>query len=861
MKIYKNKTRKILGVATAILLATSAVSCVDETFKDCAEMEPIDGFAVQFRVSALSEGEEDDLSENTYEDYISPNSLRVLIFDENDKFLFEVKKKNIFNAESRGKAYYVRMSGTELDEYLAEYEDGDKPILDKNFKAAVLANWPESIEGRRYTYTSDVSSDPFVRNEEWLYNSELEQGDDLFKLSHLAYDNVYGPLETPIDGPYEDTGSNPQLQQSVFQHLVLQESDDMFARGGGKMGVYSVWVDNFHHSSVDAEIFIRNLDSSVDWELIPNAQVLEGGDYHTRSMVSYKRNDRRGSYKIKDVWKVWNFSNGNEDILTYNTDNARAKSFWKKQNEDLLTSPLARGDNFNDLDGLSFTGTSSYDQNEGYVTVNAGSVSTTGGGGGWWGDMGDPVTTMQNNYFHFRVKGEGIVRVVADRTNGQDPQEGDILVRTSPPNSQNTTDSPLMDYDDDMFVELTSTGAGVYRFMADPSMDEYLDVYVYANGRSMNIYEVGFIATMKVYDADRINVKPDRDHLIPMYGVQEFEPIRDYLTPNTLFNLSDPSLNTKLTDADGNEYKWRDVFMLRSVAKVELLIDKNLLSSVDAAHVFMRSMNRSARCEPIDVWTPTNLLWYGSDFGNYPAPFDNGNYSYLGSDNQPKYTSILGINTERSNIKSYGPFYDASYNEATESSFGETFRRKSAWYYGVWRNEKDWDWGIYHDKNQYNPNNSPQYPRVFNPRVDRSDLTHFIEAGEEGGFKKYVLYMPEKCTDDPDSRGRLSSGPMIPHIELRFEDKYGNELTDNNSIKSHGAYRIYFTDYNNGEPNDLLNRNRDGYSENYANLIAPLYPIIRNHVYRFKVTGLNPNEINFQICDPAGRTAHNITFN
>lgn len=815
--MYKYIHKIILKAGVVFLGITGLAGCVDDDLQPCeGEYEAVDGFAFQFRIAPIEDDGycSGDTDWEGYENYIDPTNLRVLIFDKDDKFIFEVEKKHIFQDNvNSDRAYYVKMSGADLNHYLTAVYDEEsedpairtpKPILDEKFKVAVLANWPKIVEGRRVTEDSNnpyTGGDPMVENIMIPYNGQFNIRDDIFKLSHLAFDNVYG-ISKKENG--ELTG---EMATEMFDHLIeIQRNVGDYADNRGKMGVYSVWVHNFFQSNYEALDFIRSGEdgNGVKWHY---DKCKEDANHDITSHYGYHRTARMGNYTteydIRDVWRDWNFTNGNK--VKYNTENPKVSDYWSHQNRVLLNDKMPESGSFENLDGLSFIGSMILNK-DGTIRISSSA----------------PSTGFGTDYFKLRIKGEGTLHIISDNM----PQ----VISTTPGDGKRTVLKPT-EYDA-VPNELTEVdGLFEYIFRFDPQTDEYLDARIYGD---MNVYEIYSINSGDVYVTDRISEVPTTDYLIPMYGVQEFEPIRPFIEPNTLFSLSD--INTNVCK-NKEEYPYKKIYLLRSLAKIELLVSKEV-HDYNPSHIALRSINRSARCEPLDVWTPTEILWEG--------------LSYKGK-------TFDGVDEEIANIKKYSYFYDG------ESTGAIDYKKKQAWFYKAWEIDKNWDWNKSEnsDNNQlvnYFDNDS-EYPRILNARVDRGDFTHFNYTGQTSdGYYRYIAYMPEKYIDDPNMQGNLKTIPKVAHIEIRFED-----LNDNVSLTSHGAYRIYFAKYNEeGDPfNGLDNRmNYDDYiTAHPKETLGTLYPVIRNHIYRFTVQTLNSTDIKFQICTPASRIANDITFN
>lgn len=299
-------------------------------------------------------------------------------------------------------------------------------------------------------------------------------------------------------------------------------------------------------------------------------------------------------------------------------------------------------------------------------------------------------------------------------------------------------------------------------------------------------------------------VMPTVEQPIPMYGIQEFGALKDVWKEDTVFDLSNFDRMTPPS------YKYSDIWLLRSVAKVELLIP----ASMEPHSVFLRSANRSARCEPVDVIANTKDIWFDTSNANTSEHDSNCEWSQL-------------VNNPRA------PFYNP---EGTLDSYQDAL----AWYYGRWdyvrRPVADTD---------------GEYPHILNPVIDRSDFTCFLETeSEETQYKRYVLYVPEKFVDDPEIDGDPTSDPKVCHIEFRVSGDPTEDLDDDN------CYRIYFVDKGmTGKVEEVtFEKDESGTVLNWENMyekdldnLKQHWPIMRNHWYTFTVKDANSMYLNVNV--------------
>lgn len=366
--------------------------------------------------------------------------------------------------------------------------------------------------------------------------------------------------------------------------------------------------------------------------------------------------------------------------------------------------------------------------------------------------------------------------------------------------------------------------------------EEYISIF--STDGNVIIYEIEYICATYLGNIDRIGINP-KDQYIPMYGVQVFDKLDNLWIEGTSFDLSNFNMTGPYPHLDGNTgqmvipYDYREISLIRSVAKVVLKIP----IKEKPHHIFLRNMNRNAFCEPLDVSTPTHLLW--EDDGEYSA-------------HNPK--------CEFFSIKGQDPFYKGENLGISNDKQLENYSEKLAWYYSAWGIEstsKEMNDEVFkHEKaaNYYGGEFPSDFvegrPHILNPMIEPSDFCEFLYAGEvDGLYKKYVLYVPEKFVDDPnnldDQDGVESSDPKVCHIEFRTLNSPFKNLEDDN------CYRIYFTE--NGFNKQYKGDAEGGYTpptfgkiegvydtwENmYENNVENLkvhWPILRNHVYSFTV--------------------------
>ena len=192
-------------------------------------------------------------------------------------------------------------------------------------------------------------------------------------------------------------------------------------------------------------------------------------------------------------------------------------------------------------------------------------------------------------------------------------------------------------------------------------------------------------------------ILPSYEYPIPMYGIQKFDPIKNW-TKGTPFNVSNMIQGS---DGDASEYNFNTISLLRSVVRLDLLIPKASYERPNLVGLFYP--NIYSRCEPMDVWTPTDDIWE-DDHENDCEWNDIMDYGLIVSANEKQG----GTNAQGSTIRNA----DDKFN----------FQNTISWFYGAWR-EKGW-----HFRNSEDKDLTPidaeaiglSYPKIFNPCVQRN---------------------------------------------------------------------------------------------------------------------------------------------
>lgn len=622
--------------------------------------------------------------------------------------------------------------------------------------------------------------------------------------------------------------TTPGSHISVLHHLA---NDNTYAdatysflmEGTGKMGMTMDWVENGFSSKNDCRSWIRE-------------NSYPGKNIYTPDADKYSENF------YKDLRLVWNFNAAYKykDGETYVSDqayneynNANVKE-WAKKNHDDLYNWLNESNETTKLNNLPPVTTDNGNFEFVGAAEGSGAYLGTKSGENRVGVVLPPQGNVRENEFRLDFVASGTIYIQWEPI---DPDAEIWMERrnhledgspTSKYNLINKDEKEPLEIDDEK-------GSRELNEMKVSGDSEYINIYA-KNGRAI-IYEIEYIQDKYLYETCRLGVEVSRENPIAMYGIQKYKQIGTFWKPGMLFNLSD--FNNLSLYEEPKYQGYNKIYLMRSVAKVELRIPKTF----NAHNVFLRCSNRRTRFEPMDVSTPTDQIWADHIKAEYPLDKD-----------ECEWFKLIG----------HVPFYKNN----KESKYG--YKEQLAWYYGSWGKligEKNkFIGGIEVPEESYGAREidiekeHPQkYPRVLNPRIDRSDFTRFIKVGDaEGIYTKYILYVPEKFVDDPNTKGSLTSSPKVAHIEFRRGEGMNLPADPSTNIDDNYCYRIYFTEngfYSNGGANQYPSfkkkveaRDEHGnptkygdyitWENHYENNIENLkhhWPIMRNHIYSFTV--------------------------
>lgn len=362
----------------------------------------------------------------------------------------------------------------------------------------------------------------------------------------------------------------------------------------------------------------------------------------------------------------------------------------------------------------------------------------------------------------------------------------------------------------------------------------------------------------KDHEANEVDALDDPQY-IPMYGIQEFDPIPEW-TKGTTFNVS------QQTASQVGYYGYKNIFLLRSVVKLELRIPMYNKSGqyvdVDNKWAQLLLNNYMARCEPMDVSTPTDQIW---------------------KDNH-------GSDCEWTRIRDHGLFC------TTDVSGAGAFKKKLGWYYGVWK-EQGWKfegYGITLNDIVLKPKENPDAnPRIFNPITQRlqtsliTDCYLPIEVFNSDGsrnktqsYHRWVIYCGERNMNDFNKLGDGTSYGYIACFRMKatinntsytyylpildynhYDTKINNKENPLKSyLKMTSATAINEVASVPNEWNNYCNDIRDNCKDIAYKNFYP-FPLLRNHFYRLTVAFGDNDDINVHLINSEQRNVTGIQFN
>lgn len=353
--------------------------------------------------------------------------------------------------------------------------------------------------------------------------------------------------------------------------------------------------------------------------------------------------------------------------------------------------------------------------------------------------------------------------------------------------------------------------------------------------------------------ANRFFMPPTEEHPIPMYGIQNFNKLENWVK-GTPFNLS------KVTSDQDADYEYQTISLLRSVVKLELVLP----STMNPYWVALIYSNVYARCEPMNVWDPTDKIWSESD----DNPHSSG-YEWKEGDCEWYNIRKYGATTRDSDFD----FIDFNQPNVLTGSV-QRYQERMSWFYGAWSEEGPdgkQRWGNlklngegYVSQDGTTP---PPFPQIFNSCVqrvgnaichedtpERKNRPYGLLTYEELDGRHYVVYTGERNINDPSillQMGNYKSGaPVVCYWQIKeTSDKNSNRYSIAFAYNEEqtGKFKSYITDT---EPSpksafgsDTDPRTGDPNSYEQAvqfNKAAMPWPLVRNHVYRIWVRPAKP---------------------
>lgn len=338
---------------------------------------------------------------------------------------------------------------------------------------------------------------------------------------------------------------------------------------------------------------------------------------------------------------------------------------------------------------------------------------------------------------------------------------------------------------------------------------------------------------VKDSNGNRQNRLPSTDYPIPMYGVQEFDPVTDWVE-GIPYNLSQES------EGSSSDYTHKSISLLRSVVKLELLVSTDVAAERNIGYIGLKYPNVYARCEPMDIWTPTEQIWK-DDHDNDCEWIDIMNYGLISSVKEYKKHST-----------------DENSAEARRA-----YREKISWFYGSWLDKGPdgnprWSFPRFGVDNVVTETPEKKYPRIFNPVIQRNSNTALRSEAKffnyTSNYHYFVIYTGERNMNHPAYLYSLQ-GQHDFSKDSNVPGGNGRSLTVSWVINIGGySYNIPIKDYSGdglkylyryANSNDSKVMPGDAVTYDYQidvwnnpddRSVLP-WPLLRNHVYRIVIGG------------------------
>lgn len=260
---------------------------------------------------------------------------------------------------------------------------------------------------------------------------------------------------------------------------------------------------------------------------------------------------------------------------------------------------------------------------------------------------------------------------------------------------------------------------------------------------------------------------PSEDYPIPMYGIQEFAPISGWKKGTTM----------RLNRVEKED---KPISLLRSVVKLELIIPINAVPT----DVVLFYSNIYARCEPMDVWTPTDQIWYG----------DNNNHNHNGYCDIDRLKNIEPADSLKGRMTK---FDDPGFEDNSYAASYNLYQQRIAWLYGIWWKAEKWK--KFDQYSHIKLDKAADYPRVFNPCMQRNNMVYVEKTYEDIQGAHYIVYTGERNINDPSNLARVGNrgdgNPTVLYWCLVYDNENKTHyLGDGEGAKT---YSFPIVDYNN----------------------------------------------------------------
>lgn len=320
------------------------------------------------------------------------------------------------------------------------------------------------------------------------------------------------------------------------------------------------------------------------------------------------------------------------------------------------------------------------------------------------------------------------------------------------------------------------------------------------------------------------NIKmPSAEHPIPMYGIQQFDPIPDKMwRKGTPFDISnEPAEAFPDIAVELGKYDYRSIALLRCCVRLDLKIPKSVKNGAKPTYVTLWYSNIYSRTEPMDTWTPTDQIW-----------------------NQNGMAHSDG-NCEMSRLISFGPV--VTNKDPGNGGTKDKYQERIKWFYGAWL-DRDWKFKRVDGKTMIPEKNGIEYPRIFNACIQRNkviqlkngDMTNYFD--DKGSYWHYVVYTGERSPNDVNSLPDMPKNPYIVTFVISWDDTkfYCIPLLNYEKNTDTSVAGVF------GPTSD--GKWKDGSTPSayntYINTTLPAstgnnipYPLLRNHIYKFTLSG------------------------